>query len=1759
MKYKYKKGFIFTTDAMMAMTLIVIAATIVFFQGTTRMSDRYLFEQTNFMAADGVSVISTLKFSDVNESERDLIIAETNLTAEDLDMNLVSVIGALWAEGTPSSLGHAESLTEEYIGALIPEGYSYGLYINDDVIYANPMNDYSVMSASRRMISGIHEGMPLKGTSARISISNILSKDTSSYIYFGGFVGQGNITVLFSLPGTIDNVTGVYMEMDVASNFTMSVNGDYAGYYGMNGMTPMYANNWTMDPAYYVLFNPGGNIIRINFTDNDLWNKYIGGGFIKISYNTSQMDTTLINLKNDEVSQRYLFPGVDGLFNIYSSFYVPGQLNNMSIGVHFRNNISNTTVFLEIGNATIFHTNETGDQTRTFTSAEIMSNLTASGLDYNFISKKTIPLRFGYYEGSFETESGYGYGDAVLITDVSGSMDWRMGFDDSTGGTPRTCTDPNLNATNTQRLSVAKCVDKDFVGAMLNASGNRIGLVSFSTSTEDTHELSDNKTSLESQINGYTPQSSTCICCGINSAIGLFTSVTSSLVDRKSEWKYTIDYPASEPPDDASANNWKDINYDDSAWGSGDAILGFENLSRTCKYRRMINISNKQADLTDYQVKLENNLIASWHFSENSGTTAGDSSGHGHNGTLRNDDTYTCVSGDCPTWTTGRIGSGLKFDGVNDFVEIPHSDSFVTKNGTVELWFNTSEVTQMRYGIFTKDSLNFDTGGQLSIFLRGNVGSPYVEARLQSPSADYYVDSIGSPAIAVGNWYHVTVTFGGGGLRLYLNGVQVDSNAYTGGTQGNYEPIAIGANSWRSGDLVILPLFDFFKGIIDEVRMYNRALSPTEVNKHYQDGIAGNYADEDYIYADSRYMDNTSTLEFDHWDDNDAATWVKIPFLQNNTNTTIYRYYGCEGLSSTSNGTATFEFFDDFDGTSLDASKWAYNQGSYTVSGSAFQGNGGNSIEWVKTSTYQTPASTVVEFRMKPDFSPADWESGIGIGVAGEGTASGFVDDSGTDKTIWIADTIWGTGLSDSNIARSDFNTYHTYGVIMANSANRKYMYDLTDGRSHSRTGTKSGYIWLITDSDSASRDTSYDLIYARKYASTEPTISSVGSQEEISKVFNYTADPLTAVNTNIADNGGDYYFRKHFTVDDPANLTDMNLYVLSDDNALVYINGHLVDNDTNEHIAEYWNRPMTIFDDDFESGIDKWTITQGSFGSEVLISSMCGYSSSSNSVVFQGNAATIVSEVMDLSSLENVTLTYWIRQGIDGGGCENPESGKNTIAEYYTSSGTWSALKTHQGAGNDPNTGEGKEYRYTIPSDGLHSQFMIRFRFTGGNGIPNDMWAIDNVKITQDILVNKSYLVAGDNVVAVKLNNDDDLSAKFDLELTTAEERKKAMLVMSDGDANYDCNMDPVPDYDGDSDTTDDPQDHAIQAACNARDIYDITTYAVSFGPSAGGQGTLRKIACWDCNANDWMTGTNSTYCPTYYESSNADELREIYLEIADSMINLLYSAQKIVVVGKPDSTLYTDSYIEYNYTPTADLEYGEISLTFDSLTFGETSGNPDVESPKNGSYWIPPDVAVVDAKATSYSSEFWTSKLNMKNASSGWVNVYNISAYNTELSKLGDPYVIYMPTEIIEQNQTNYVQIDTSSNTTGFTGGSPKGRVIYTLKIKGIASYGDISAKAEGCNWTVEQYNFKNVTIKIPSDYNGTKSCEFSSAQIVYDHDDSIDNAAVLLFKQLDVTGDNRIDIAIDRTNIDMRIIKVVDLPWMWGPAILKLQVWK
>jgi hypothetical protein len=209
---------------------------------------------------------------------------------------------------------------------------------------------------------------------------------------------------------------------------------------------------------------------------------------------------------------------------------------------------------------------------------------------------------------------------------------------------------------------------------------------------------------------------------------------------------------------------------------------------------------------TNFQVSVNaapSGLVAAYNFNEGSGTTVADSSGNNNAGTISD-----------ATWTSaGKFGSALAFNGTNARVSISASPSLnVTTGITLEAWIMP---TASQGGWRTIMQREVD-----AYFLNAsNDNGPLLPSggAVFNGQVDWLSGTVANP---VNVWTHIALTHDGTMLRLYVNGVLAASKARTGAIQTNSNPLWIGGNS---------PYGEYFQGIIDEVRVYNRALSQAEI------------------------------------------------------------------------------------------------------------------------------------------------------------------------------------------------------------------------------------------------------------------------------------------------------------------------------------------------------------------------------------------------------------------------------------------------------------------------------------------------------------------------------------------------------------------------------------------------------------------------------------------------------------------------------------------------------------------------------------------------------------------------------------------------------------------------------------------------------------------------------------------------------------------------------------------------------------------
>jgi hypothetical protein len=350
---------------------------------------------------------------------------------------VLDVIGEEWAaaQGNKSSphFINASNISRAYFDQLLPPQIGYMLTIDDDIITNSThvqQTDSSTLTHSTRLLVGYGSGLPTRGFVARAFLSNIREKETSSYTYFGGYVGQGNITVSVRDIPADAQIRSCCLELNARPKFQLSINGIPSGTFDPSASADDMSAN-LLDKSTPGCIEPGAtgtgcvlnaslasivpgsdNTFQIDFTEGTINDHYIGGGYIHITYTTTEMDT-------DKATQttRYYFPGIDGMINLYDSFYVPGLLSSMSANLHYK---ANYTVFLNIGDTTVFNStwNET-DQTVAITTAQ----MAGKGLIYQpagdpkSLSLNTVPVRFG--TGNLSQSSVL---DIILLNDRSGSM-----------------------------------------------------------------------------------------------------------------------------------------------------------------------------------------------------------------------------------------------------------------------------------------------------------------------------------------------------------------------------------------------------------------------------------------------------------------------------------------------------------------------------------------------------------------------------------------------------------------------------------------------------------------------------------------------------------------------------------------------------------------------------------------------------------------------------------------------------------------------------------------------------------------------------------------------------------------------------------------------------------------------------------------------------------------------------------------------------------------------------------------------------------------------------------------------------------------------------------------------------------------------------------------------------------------------------------------------------------------------------------------
>lgn len=214
-----------------------------------------------------------------------------------------------------------------------------------------------------------------------------------------------------------------------------------------------------------------------------------------------------------------------------------------------------------------------------------------------------------------------------------------------------------------------------------------------------------------------------------------------------------------------------------------------------------------------------------WKLDESSGTTALESI---------QANTYNLASMPANRWVTGKLGNALSFNDDNDdndFIDLGNLDA-PTSALTLSAWINPNDLDNNGEGRFLAKATGVSENQHywmLSTIKSGATTVPRVRLRTNGTTITLIGNNQG--AITQGQWHHVAATYDGTLLRLYLDGQQVASTALSGlvdqsstvpATIGN---IPAGNSSGRA-----------FSGLLDDVCIFNQALSATDLQSIYNDG-----------------------------------------------------------------------------------------------------------------------------------------------------------------------------------------------------------------------------------------------------------------------------------------------------------------------------------------------------------------------------------------------------------------------------------------------------------------------------------------------------------------------------------------------------------------------------------------------------------------------------------------------------------------------------------------------------------------------------------------------------------------------------------------------------------------------------------------------------------------------------------------------------------------------------------------------------------
>jgi hypothetical protein len=215
-------------------------------------------------------------------------------------------------------------------------------------------------------------------------------------------------------------------------------------------------------------------------------------------------------------------------------------------------------------------------------------------------------------------------------------------------------------------------------------------------------------------------------------------------------------------------------------------------------------------------------IVLSYPVSEGTGTTTADMSGNAQKGTLTNG----------PVWATGKYGTAVKFDGKNDYIQTAHTAALNITGNQISLsaWISPASISSTRVIVGKPASATQHISPNYSYALLMVSGVPRFHVRLGNTT--YTLNA--ATTLTTNTWKHIAGTYDGTTMRLYIDGVLSASKTATGNVTPFTTPLRIGANGG---------LAQLWSGSIDDIRVYNRALTAAEIQTDMSASAGTNVVD----------------------------------------------------------------------------------------------------------------------------------------------------------------------------------------------------------------------------------------------------------------------------------------------------------------------------------------------------------------------------------------------------------------------------------------------------------------------------------------------------------------------------------------------------------------------------------------------------------------------------------------------------------------------------------------------------------------------------------------------------------------------------------------------------------------------------------------------------------------------------------------------------------------------------------------------------